>query len=149
MTQKEFEERTKLKLAEADFATVHDIYMACGEDMDKDEFCALWKDGKYWDLLTRVTYEKNITEQAYSMSMNKIQNMQEQQKDKDMELAEFLIGKASAYEDTDFYKEAVRLIGQREVTLMKMRMDLPLWEEDKDFIKTVLENNDKGEKIAG
>ena len=60
-------------------------------------------------------------------------------KSKYEELAGFLLGKACAYEDTDFYKEAVRLIGQREVTLMKLNMDLPLWDEDKRFIVSMLE----------
>ena len=66
-----------------------------------------------------------------------------------MELAEFLIGKACAYEDTDFYREAVKLIGQREVTLMKLRMDLPLWDEDKAYLKEILEDDIQGRKIVG
>lgn len=37
-------------------------------------------------------------------------------------------------EDTDFYKQAVKMIGQREVTLRKIKMALPLWEEDMDYI---------------
>lgn len=51
------------------------------------------------------------------------------------EVAEFLIGKACAYEDTDFYKQAVKLVGQKKVTRMKLEMDLPLWKEDKEYIK--------------
>jgi len=50
-------------------------------------------------------------------------------------VAEFLIGKACAYEDTDFYKQAVKLVGQKKVTRMKLEMDLPLWKEDKEYIK--------------
>ena len=50
------------------------------------------------------------------------------------ELAEFLIGKASAYNDTDFYSAAVKLIGQKQVTLCKIRMELPLWSEDMQYI---------------
>lgn len=50
------------------------------------------------------------------------------------ELVDFLIGKACAYEDTDFYKQAVKMVGQREVTLRKIKMALPLWEEDMDYI---------------
>lgn len=57
---------------------------------------------------------------------------------KKFDIAEFLVGKACAYEDTDFYREAVKLIGQRDVTLMKMRMDLPLWDEDKKYLIEVL-----------
>ena len=51
------------------------------------------------------------------------------------EMAEFLIGKACAYEDTDFYRQAIKLVGQQKVTRMKLEMDLPLWDEDKEYIK--------------
>lgn len=134
MTQKEFEERTEISMTEDDFATVHDIYMACGDNMDKDEFCALWKGKKFWELLNRVTDEKNITEQAYDMAMNKIKSMQEQQKNKGNDLAEFLLGKASAHQDTDLYKEAVKLVGMKNVVISKIRMGLPMWEEDLEYI---------------
>ena len=43
MTQKEFEERTGLKLSACEFETVHSIYMAAGDRMEKDEFCKEWK----------------------------------------------------------------------------------------------------------
>lgn len=54
---------------------------------------------------------------------------------KKMELAEFLLNKACAYEDMDFYCEAVRLVDQREVTCLKLQMDLPLWDEDKGTLR--------------
>ncbi len=139
MTQKEFEERTHISLSGDDFCIVHDIYMGCGDDMDKDEFCALFKGKKFWELLNRVTDEKKITEQAYDMAMNKIKQMQSQQETKNTELAEFLLGKACVYEDTDFYREAVKLIGQREVVRMKLEMGLPLWEEDKTCILSMFD----------
>ena len=50
------------------------------------------------------------------------------------ELAEFLIGKASAYKDTDFYNKAVKLVGQKEVVIRKIKMELPLWDEDMQYI---------------
>ena len=138
MTQKEFEERTNISLTADDFDTVHEIYMACGDEMDKDEFCRLWKAKKFWELLNRVTDEKKITEQAYDMAMNKIKKMQDQQVALNMDYAEFLLGKAEAYKDTDFYKEAVKLIGEKEVIIAKIRMGLPMWEEDKEYINNNL-----------
>lgn len=134
MTRKEFEERTNIDLKKADFDMIHDIYVACGDNMDKDEFCALWKDGNFEDLLNRVTYEKKITEQAYDMAMSKIQKMKDDKKIHDMESVEFLLGKADVYKDTDFYKGAVNLVGEKEVVLTKIRMGLPLWEEDMEYI---------------
>lgn len=138
MTRKEFEERTNIDLKKFDFDMIHDIYMACGDNMDKDEFCALWKDGNFRELLNRVTYEKKITEQAYDMAMNKIQKLKDDKELHDMESVEFLLGKADVYKDTDFYKEAVNLVGEKEVVLTKVRMRLPLWEEDMEYINNNL-----------
>lgn len=138
MIQKEFEERTGISMTADDFTTVHDIYMACGDRMDKDEFCALWKGKKFWELLSRVTDEKKITEQAYGIAMQKLSRTKEQQAERDMELAELLLGKAEAYYDTDFYNQAVKLVGMKEVISAKLRMDLPLWNEDKAYISEIL-----------
>lgn len=68
------------------------------------------------------------------MAMNKIKSMQEQQKNKGNDLAEFLLGKASAHQDTDLYKEAVKLVGMKDVVISKIRMGLPMWEEDLEYI---------------
>ncbi len=151
MTQREFEERTRRLITAEDYYLVENLYMAAG-NMGKDEFCEEMRkmcayDGANGHIeLRQCLKEIGRHAGAKDAELNFLKKRVASEK---MELAEFLVGKSSAYEDTDFYKEAVRLIGQREVTLMKMRMDLPLWEEDKEFIKAVLENNDKGEKIAG
>ena len=68
------------------------------------------------------------------MAMNKIQKLKDDKELHDMESVEFLLGKADVYKDTDFYKEAVKLIGEKEVVLTKVRMGLPLWEEDMEYI---------------
>ncbi len=34
----------------------------------------------------------------------------------------------------DFYNEAVRLIGKKEVVTAKLRLELSLWDEDKVYI---------------
>lgn len=151
MTQREFEERTRRLITAEDYYLVENLYMAAG-NMGKDEFCEEMRkmcayDGANDNIeLRQCLKEIGQYVVAKDVELNFLKKTVTSEK---MVLAEFLVGKASAYEDTDFYRKAVRLVGQREVTLMKMRMDLPLWEEDKEFIKEVLENNDKGERIAG
>lgn len=136
MLQEEFEERTGLEMTESEFAQVHAIYMACGDNIDKDMFCKYYLnlDGRM-ELLRMVTDEKTISDNAYDMAMKELTKEREQAKSQQYELAEFLVGKACAYSDTDFQKEAVRLIGLKEVVLMKLRMGLPLWEEEQVYIK--------------
>lgn len=133
MTQKEFEERTGLKTGVEEYVSIERMYMAAG-NMDKDEFCRCWRQtGK--NPLTQVLFRQaEIFRGQLEERNNELDDVQL----KKFDLAEFLVGKACTYEDTDFYREAVKLIGQRDVTLMKMRMDLPLWDEDKKFLIEVL-----------
>lgn len=58
MLQKEFEERTKLNLSESEYAQVDALYLACGDDIDKDVFCKLYMDfdGRL-ELLHRIERE--------------------------------------------------------------------------------------------
>jgi hypothetical protein len=149
MTQIEFEERTRRLITAEDYHLVENLYMAAG-NMGKDEFCKEMRamcayDGANGHIeLRQCLKEIGRHAGAKDAELNFLKKKVASEK---MELAEFLIGKACAYEDTDFYNKAVKLIGQREVTLMKMRMDLPLWEEDKEFIKAVLEDNDKAKRL--
>ena len=139
MTQKEFEERTNISLTADEFEKVHAIYMACGDNVDKDEFCKRYKSSTgRLELLHMVTEQRNLSEQAYGVAMSKIARTRDEQVVKNMELAEFLTGKACAYDDSDFYREAVKLVGMKEAVLCKVRMGLPLWEEDTDYINNNL-----------
>lgn len=127
MTLKEFEERTGLKPTDEEFSYVHAVYM--NTSMDKDEFC---KDFKKHG-------SSKITRDVHVRAVNF--ELQNKQKDERMdEMADFLIGKSRAYDDTDFRKMAVRLIGEYQVVLKTVEMNLPLWEEDRDFIKNNLKD---------
>ena len=141
MTQKEFEERTRRLIAAEDYYLVEKLYMAAG-NMNKDEFCKEMRAMCAYDgandhielrqCLKEIGRRVGAKDAELSFLKKKVSSEK-------MELAEFLIGKACAYEDSDFYNEAIKLIGQREVTLMKLRMDLPLWEEDKKYLMSALE----------
>lgn len=126
MTQQEFIERTGITPTEEEFDYIHAVYM--NTSMDKDEFCKDFK--KHGD--------SSILRDVHARAVNfELQSKQAQVAFKEM--AEFLVGKACAYEDSDFYRQAVVLVGQREVTRMKLEMDLPLWNEDKEYIKNNLQ----------
>lgn len=150
MTQTEFEERVGIMLDAEQFKSVHDIYMACGDNVDKDEFCKRYKSGLgRLELLLMVTEEKKITEQSLTLMANKLKEVQHNVEEDRQQIVEFLLGKACAYEDTDFHREAVKLVGQREVIRLKLQMDLPLWDEDKAYLQELLDADMQGRKIAG
>ena len=71
----------------------------------------------------------------------------ERQKNAINELADFLIGKAHAYNDTDFRNQAVRLVGKVEVVKRTIELGLPLWDEDRKIVLSMIEK--QGKKIAG
>ena len=134
MTQKEFEERTGIVPTVEEFDYIHAVYM--NTSMDKDAFCKEYK--KHGD--SRIIRDVHVRVLNYEMKCN-------QQKDTINELADFLIGKAHAYDDTDFRNEAVRLVGEIDVVKRTIELGLPLWDEDRKCILSMIEV--QGKKIAG
>lgn len=125
MTQLEFKERTGLTPGEEEFILIHAIYMETS--LDKDEFCQDFK--KHG--ASKIINDLHATAVNYKLKS-------QQQKKAINETADILLGKAQAYNDTDFYRMAVKLIGQKQVVLHKLEMGLPLWDEDKELITEFL-----------
>lgn len=138
MIREEFTERTGMAPTPEEYQHIETMYMAAG-NMDKDEFCKEYK--KYG--MSRILKELLVRIQGLENSINTLTERHDgyvkASTEKDAELAIFLTGKACAYDDTDFYKEAVRLIGQRKVTMSKIRMGMPLWDEDRAYIENNLQ----------
>lgn len=135
MTQKEFEERTGLKTDADEYAAIERMYMAAG-DMDKDEFCKCWRQtGK-----NPLTLSLAATANALAVQFQKRYQELTDLKEKNIEHAKFLLGKAHAYEDPDFRCEAVRLIGERDVVRLTMEEGYPLWDEDRKYILEIMED---------
>ena len=134
MTQKEFEDRTGIKPTEEEFDYIHAVYL--NTSMNKDEFCKEWK--KYGD--SRIIRDVHVRVLNYEMEC-------ERQKNAINELADFLIGKAHAYDDTDFRNQAVKLVGEMDVVKRTIELGLPLWDEDRKCILSMID--EQGKKIAG
>ena len=134
MTQKEFEERTGIIPTAEEFDYIHAVYM--NTSMDKDAFCKEYK--KHGE--SRIIREVHVRVLNYEMKC-------ERQKNAINELADFLIGKAHAYNDTDFRNQAVRLVGKVEVVKRTIELGLPLWDEDRKIVLSMIEK--QGKKIAG
>ena len=133
MTKFEFEDLTGLKVTEEEYNGIEKMYYAV-PNMDKHEFCKRWRQTGNNPLTVELAKQVTIanerlkgTENALSSCLSKME-----------ELAWFLIGKAAAYDDTDFYKEAIRIVGHKAAVLHKIKMGYPLWEEDRDYIKNNL-----------
>lgn len=136
MTQKEFEDRTRRLITAEDYHLVENLYMAAG-NMSKDEFCKEMRAMCVYDAandhieLRQCLKEVGKRVGGMDAELSFLRKTISKERE---DIAEFLIGKACAYNDTDFYSEAVKLIGQKQVTLCKIKMGLPLWSEDMQYI---------------
>ena len=113
MTQKEFEELTKRVVKPGEYSVVESLYMAAG-DMDKDMFC------KEFKAMCAYVYDNDEIElrqclREISKYIDRIEaenrGLKKELNTRNEEEAGFLIGKAHAYDDTDFRREAVKLVG--------------------------------------
>lgn len=130
MTQQEFMERTGIPPTAEDFDYIHAVYL--NTSMNKDEFCKDFK--KHGD--SRIIRDVHVRVLNYEMKC-------ERQKEVINNLTDFLIGKVHAYDDTDFRKEAVRLVGEMEVVKRTIELGLPLWDEDRKVVLSMIEEQGK------
>lgn len=149
MTQKEFEEITQRVVKPEDYKVIESLYMAAG-DMDKVMFC------KEFKAMCAYLYENEEIELRQCLREigrhidcieSENRHLKKTLSTRNEELAEFLVGKAHAYDDTDFRREAVKLVGEAAVVKMTIEMGLPFWEEDKKYLCSMLE--EQGKKIEG
>lgn len=144
MTQKEFEERTKRTVKAEDYFIIDRLYMAT--NMDKDEFC---KEFQEMNNSIRPGIRQSLREISNRLGALEAQNatLKISMRKRDNDLADFLIGKAHAYDDTDFRNQAVKLVGEVEVVKRTIELGLPLWDEDRKCILSIID--EQGKKIAG
>lgn len=122
MTQKEFFERTGIELTEDQYKEVETMYLEAG-NMDKDEFCKDYK--KHHESILLATYFR----QAENLK-DKLDAMRDERNS----LVDFLLERAQCFGDVELLHKAILLVGHDRVIKRKIRMDLPLWDEDKTYI---------------
>lgn len=139
MTQKEFEERVNRKTTPEEYLNIETLYYA-SLDTDKDKFCE--------DLTPMLTHSGGHVTLPYSFVQiaRQIQVLEEENGEmrstlyhQNNDLADFLIGKAHAYDDTDFRNQAVKLVGETEVVKRTIELGLPLWDEDRKCILSMID----------
>ena len=133
MTQKEFQDLTGRKVTEEEYRNIEKMYYAV-PNMDKCEFCKRWVQTGNNPLTIELTKQAILLNGMLEERNNEVDDCH----DKMEELAWFLIGKADAYEDSDFYNEAIRIVGHKAAILHKIKMGYHLWKEDREYIKNNL-----------
>lgn len=139
MLQKEFEERTKLSISEAEYAKIDALYLACGDEIDKDAFCKLFMsfEGRL-ELMHMIEREKQTSDMRWDVACKRVQTIEQETAAKHNEIAEFMLRKATEHKDSECYNGAVALVGMRNVVMLKLKLKLPLCENDMDYINNHL-----------
>lgn len=125
MTQQEFTEKTGITPSPDYFDYIHAVYM--NTSMNKDEFCKDFV--KHGD--SEVLRDVHVRAVNHELQCKQKQEVIEN-------IADYLIGKACAYDSSEFYYKAASLIGQHNVVLRKIEMGLPFSSEDYEYIKNNL-----------
>ena len=122
MQKQEFTQRTGIELTDAEYKEVETMYLEAG-NMDKDEFCKDYK--KHHESILLATYFR----QAENLK-DKLDAMRDERNS----LVDFLLERAQCFGDVELLHKAILLVGHDKVIKRKLRMDLPLWDEDKTYI---------------
>jgi len=139
MLQKEFEERTKLSMTQEEFNRVNALYMACGDDIDKDVFCKLYIsfDGRL-ELLHKI--ERNYQQAKEEIAEKKLLLDEAQeikndvadtvvQVERDVLEGEGRIDCASKLDRLAFW-----LVGKKGVITRKVKQNMQLTSDEVDYV---------------
>lgn len=119
MTQKEFEERTGLKIKAGDYSEIEEMYM--NTELDKDKFCELWVNDP--TLLKEIERNTVLVRELY-----------EERKS----IANFLIDQAEKWSASDLREKAISMIGEKEYLRRKIARGYNLWNADKELLDNIL-----------
>lgn len=133
MTQKEFEERTGLNVNAYEFESINEIYMACGE-MDKDTFCKEWKCHGESKLMTTLWQKVKQQGNEIKQQSDEITALGQGTNS----LIDFMLVRAQKFGDLELLHKSISLRGYEYVIGRKLRLNLPLWEEDRNFLIKIL-----------
>ena len=139
MTQKEFEDRTKLSVTADEFDAIDDMYMACGDNIDKDKFCSLYmtKDGRL-TLMAEMAKQRKKADEALRVAKNEVRQAEEDMLKFQSGLADWLTEQAEKWAATDLRDKAIQVLGAREYLRRKIKRGYNLWEVDKELLTELL-----------
>ena len=122
MTKLEFTQRTGIELTDAEYKEVELMYLEAG-NMDKDAFCKDYKEHKDSTLMA-----------TYFRQNQKLKDKLDVFREERYQTIGFLLERAQKFGDIELLKQAIKMVGHKAVIQRKIKMDLPLWDLDKEYI---------------
>ena len=133
MTQQEFTQRTGLELNNEQFNYVNEMYMRCAT-LEKDDFCQDYKKHRDSKILAQIMDWATATSKGSHHTSESYFKLQQEVAEKNVKMAEFLLGKAAAYFDDDFEHEALQLVSRATTIMIKAKNGYTFSQEDLDYI---------------
>ena len=137
MLQKEFEERIGRSVTEQEYLEANAMYENAG-DMDKDEFCREWlKIGscRLVKCLAEKTYQLGKALSEQKLLHQEATEIISDAADAMLEIEKVVLNGRTTEKITELIdRNALWLIGAKEVVLRKIKMDMDLSEMDKNYI---------------
>ena len=122
MQKQEFTQRTGIELTDAEYKEVELMYLEAG-NMEKDEFCKDYKKHKESTLLATFYRQSNNLK-------DKLDVMREERS----QVIDFLLERAQKFGDIELLNQAIKMVGHKAVIQRKIKMGLPLWDYDMEYI---------------
>ena len=137
MLQKEFEERIGRSVTEQEYLEANAMYENAG-DMDKDEFCREWlKIGscRLVKCLAEKTYQLGKALSEQKLLHQEATEIISDAADAMLEIEKVVLNGRTTEKITELIdRQALWLIGAKEVVLRKINMGMDLSEMDKNYI---------------
>lgn len=129
MTREEYNIRTNANANEDEFSFINRVYMAAGDNIDKDQFCNDIKKTGITPTLASLT--ERVESAQTTVTDLKLQLQ---------ELAVFIAKQAEETSSNALRKKAIKLMGEREYITWKIENGKKLWQLDLDLIKEIINN---------
>lgn len=129
MLQKEFETLTGKTVTTEDYAAIDRIYMAA-YGMDKQEFCAAWRENDMRAIVDELTSNIDSLEKKADTLTQRLHEADE----KNVAAATAILRKAEAYKDNELKQAAIELVGLKTVACIDLKNLWQLNEEERAYI---------------
>ena len=129
MLQQEFEARIGTPVSPDVFETANRAYMACGDAMDKDTFCKIWKTeirGNF-QLVSILTAQVEHFSHLASLALEAKED-----------LARLAADKAYDHDDDELRRAAIEYLGKREYLKHILSQGADLSSDDRDLVLELL-----------
>ena len=137
MLQKEFEDRIGRSVSEQEYLDANYMYENAG-DMDKDEFCREWLkigNSSLVKCLAEKIYQQHKALQEKERLLKESKEICSDAADAMLEIEKVVLNGRTTEKITELIdRQALWLIGAKEVVLRKIKMDMDLSEMDKNYI---------------